>query len=158
MAWGNLNMAWWLGDCSLIINRISLQSKTSMNVLGVIFDSKLNWIDQVTNTINKTNGALLCIKQIKFYFTPLELKQLITTNVYSILYYNAEIWNIPTLHPRQKNLLMITSANALKICTPAYHDRMSFTTLHSIIEPHQIKCVNTNMLYFYTNLLTRRFH
>ena len=42
--------------------------------------------------------------------------------------------NIPTLHHthRQKQLLLKTSANALKICTPTYHDRMSYLELHSI--------------------------
>ena len=55
-----------------------------------------------------------------------------TSNVYSILYYNSEVWNIPTLHIRQKQLLLSTSANALKICTPEYHDRMSYARLHSL--------------------------
>ena len=48
------------------------------------------------------------------------------------MYYNSEIWNIPTLHYGQKQLLLSSSANALKICTPQYHDRMSYRELHSI--------------------------
>ena len=35
-------------NCGLNINGATVHSKTSMNVLGIIFDSKLNWIDQVT--------------------------------------------------------------------------------------------------------------
>ena len=76
------------GNCSRDINGGILQNKTSMNVFGVVFDSKLNWIDQVLNVISKTSRAIHFIKQIKNYFTPLKLKQLITLNVYSILYYN----------------------------------------------------------------------
>ena len=67
-----------------------------MNVLGVIFDSRLNWNEQIARTVNKTNSAIHCISQIKYYFTPVELLQIITSNVYSVLYYNSEIWNIPT--------------------------------------------------------------
>ena len=48
------------------------------------------------------------------------------------MYYNSEIWNIPSLHLAQKQLLMSTLANALKICTPEYHDRMSYLDLHSL--------------------------
>ena len=69
----------------------------------------------MANTINKTTRAMHCIKQIKQYFSPSELKLLITSNVHSILYYNSEIWNIPTLHHRQKQLLWSASANALKL-------------------------------------------
>ena len=39
-----------------------------MIVLGVIFDSKLNWNDQIANTISKTNGAMHRIIQIKNIF------------------------------------------------------------------------------------------
>ena len=103
-----------------------------MNVLGVVFNPRLNWADHISNAIRKTNRALYCIKQIKIYFTPSELNQLITSNVYSILYYNSEIWNIPTLGQAQKQLLLSASANVLKICTPSYHDRMSYLELDSI--------------------------
>ena len=61
-----------------------------------------------------------------------ELTHLITSNFYSILYYNAEIWNIPTLSTSLQQRLLSVSASALKICTPSYHDRMSFLELHRI--------------------------
>ena len=38
------------------------------------------------------------------------------------------VWQIPTLKPYLKNLLLSTSANALKLCTPNF---TSFTELHS---------------------------
>ena len=117
---------------SFSLNGVTLHCKNNMNVLGIIFDSQLNWNQQVANTVTKTNRAIHCIKQIKTYFTKNELQQLVTSNVYSILYYNSEVWNIPTLHIRQKQLLLSTSANALKICTPEYHDRMSYARLHSL--------------------------
>ena len=120
------------GNVIVEVKSIQIKSKQNMNVLGIIFDWKLNWNDQVASVINKTNTALHCIRLIKFYFNPTELQQLITSNVYSIMYYNSEIWNIPTLQYAQKQLLLSTSANALKVCTPSYHDRMSYSELHSI--------------------------
>ena len=47
-----------------------------------------------------------------------------------ILYYNSEIWHIPTLKPYLKNLLLSTSANALKLCTPNYTPMLFFIDLH----------------------------
>ena len=69
-----------------------------MNVLGVIFDSRLKWNDQVSHAISKSNSALHCIRLIKQYFKAEELSQIITSLFYSVLYYNSEIWNIPTIH------------------------------------------------------------
>ena len=117
---------------AITINNEILHSKPNMNVTGEIFDSKLNWADHVLNAISKTNKALHCIRQIKHYFTPKEVEDLFTSNVFSVLYYNAEIWIIPSLNHRLKQLLMSTSANALKICTPSYHNRMSYIELHAL--------------------------
>ena len=52
---------------------------------------------------------------IKRYFNKSELKQLLTANFYSVLYYNAEIWLIPSLHANLKRHLMSCSAQALKL-------------------------------------------
>ena len=101
-------------------------------VLGVMFDSKLNWNDHIAKAISKSNSALHCIRLIKHYINNEELAQLITSNFYSILYYNAEIWNIPTLSTTLQQRLLSVLASALKICTPSYHDRMSFLELHRI--------------------------
>ena len=122
-------------DCRPItirINQIAIKSSNSMNVLGVQFDPKMNWSHQVTKCIKKAKTALHAIKLIKGYFTINELKQLITSNFYSILYYNSEIWHLPKLNPLLKNHLLAASATALKICTPSFNRSMSYITLHSI--------------------------
>ena len=79
---------------TLTLNGISLKTKSSMNVLGVLFDSKLSWGDQVNKTINKAKKTLHAINLIKKYFTNDELKSLLTSNYYSVLYYNSEIWQL----------------------------------------------------------------
>ena len=105
-----------------------------MNVLGVTFDSKLQWGDHISSTVKKANTALHAIRLIKHYFTPTELRSLITSNFYSILFYNAEIWLLPKLNKILKSTLLSASANALKICTPYYDYTMSYDLLHTINE------------------------
>ena len=98
-----------------------------------------------------------CIRQIKYYFNPNELLQIITSNVYSIMYYNSEIWNIPTLHCEAKQKLLSISANALKICTPTYHDRMSHLELHTLNKratPDQM-CVYKQAMVLYKLIETQ---
>jgi hypothetical protein len=78
-------------DCRpirLTLNGTQIVSMSSMNVLGVVFDSRLQWAQQVANSVSKANKALCAIRYIRRYFTTKELLGLITSNYYSILYYN----------------------------------------------------------------------
>jgi hypothetical protein len=80
----------WLGDSGLLVNKskteiclfykqdavpvrvriqnIPVETKKSMNVLGVIFDSRLCWSDHVTSAVNSANGSLNAIKIIRNFF------------------------------------------------------------------------------------------
>jgi hypothetical protein len=91
--------------------------------------SKLQWSKQVANVVKKSTRALHAIRLIRPYFSFSELRSLITSNFYSILYYNSEVWHLPTLNPVSKNHLLAASANALKLCTPNYDRTMSFETI-----------------------------
>ena len=83
-----------------MINNFEIKSKLQINVLGVFFDSKLQWQPQVENIIKKLNMARYAISLIRKYFDRNELNKLLMANFYSILYYNCDIWLIPTLKPR----------------------------------------------------------
>jgi hypothetical protein len=120
-------------DCPKITIRLNLKtvsSNASMNVLGITFDSKLQWSQQVANVVKKSAKALHAIRLIRPFFCFHELRSLITSNFYSVLYYNSEVWHLPNLNPVSKNHLLSASANALKLCTPNYNRMMSFETLH----------------------------
>ena len=117
---------------TLTLNDAIIRSTPQIKVLGIIFDSKLQWKEQISNAIKKSDRALQAIKIIKKYFTPSEIKTLLTANYYSILYYNSEIWHLPNLSPYLRNLLLSKSANALKLCTPTYNLSMSHLKLHEI--------------------------
>jgi hypothetical protein len=53
---------------TLTLQDAVIKSKKSMNVLGVTFDSKLNWSIQTANAINKANKSLFAIKAISKFF------------------------------------------------------------------------------------------
>ena len=117
---------------TLTINTFQIKSKTQINVLGVIFDTKLKWHAQVENAIKKANKAKYAISLIKRYFTKQELNNLLTSNFFSILYYNADIWLIPSLKPQLMQQLLSTSSSALRMITLNYDYTISFIQLHSI--------------------------
>ena len=82
---------------TIIFSNKNLTSKSYMNVLGVTFDSKLNWQIQVPSAITKNKSSFHAIKLISKYFKKYENLQLLTSNFYLVLYYNSEIWHLPTL-------------------------------------------------------------
>ena len=49
----------------IYVNNNMIKSKSEMNVLGVLFDSKLIWANHVSKQINKANKAVHAIKLIR---------------------------------------------------------------------------------------------
>ena len=100
--------------------------------LGVQFDCKLSWNDQISQIINKAKKTLHAINLIKEYFNTTELKQLLTSNYYSVLFYNSEIWHLPTLGPQLKQKLLSASANAIKLCITKLPPNTSHDAIHKL--------------------------
>ena len=112
------------------VNNNIIKSKDNMNVLGVIFDSKLTWAKHISTQINKSSRALHAIKLIRKYFNKNEILALLTSNFYSILFYNSEVWHLPTLKPPLKQLILSASANALKLSQSRPDAYESFINVH----------------------------
>ena len=89
----------WLRDSGLVVNEFKTEiclfhrndqplikvkvdgavitSKKSMNVLGVIFDSKLNWNLQVASSINKARKKLFALRLLRKFFTHDQMRVLL---------------------------------------------------------------------------------
>ena len=109
-------------------------SNKTINVLGVIFDTKLQWSDHVSHAIKRSMTALNAIRLIRKFFTKKELLSLVTSNFYSILYYNSEIWHLPILKSTLKQNLLSASAKALRVCNGTIDYNMSFIDLHKVCD------------------------
>ena len=95
----------------LNFNNTSGTSKNSMNVLGVTFDSKLNWQPQIQRAISNLKKALHAVHLIRKFLKKDELLKIVTSNYYSIRYFNTGIWLLATLcHNSKKNLLSALAA------------------------------------------------
>ena len=114
------------------LNNIRITSCKTMNVLGVIFDQKLQWSEHIAHAISKANKSLVALRMIKKYFTTKELLQLITSNFYSILYYNSELWHVHSLKNGLKQKLLSSSAKAIKMCVKYCTRDISFINIHRI--------------------------
>jgi hypothetical protein len=142
-------------DGSLSIDNNLIASKNEINVLGITFDSKLQWSSQVSRAIRGANNALQAIKLIRKYFTTPEIVQLLTSNFYSRFYYGSEIWHIPTLNRNCKKMLLSASANALKLCNTFYDPSVSYVDLHIL---HKRALPSKFCLYRHCLLLHKVFN
>ena len=91
----------------------------------------MQWTTQVSMAISKSKRALHAIKLVKKYLTKNETKMLLTSNYYSILYYNSEIWLHQGLKARLKNQILSASSCAIKLLNSSRDIRISFNQLHT---------------------------
>ena len=82
--------------------------------MGLVFDSKLTWGPQVTNAPSKSAKALNALRLVVRFFSKKLLIQLGTSNFYSILYYNSQVWYINNLKQSLKNSILSASAKGSK--------------------------------------------
>ena len=94
-------------------------------------DRYCNEVLQV-RTYKELYNALNPVKYIKKFCNKAELLQLITSNFYSILCYNSEIWHLPSLNNSLKAKLMSASAKAIKVCMYYPDPMISFERIHAI--------------------------
>ena len=130
-----------------------IQFQTS-GVLGIMSASKMQWADHIAHCIKKSSKALTAIGLINNYFTTHELLQLVTSNFYSVLYYNSEIWHLQSLKTNLKQRLLSASSKAIKTCVSStvlmtYHLSESMKCLK---EPSLKICYYTDMHCCFTSL------
>lgn len=139
----------------LKIDNTEISSKKVINVLGMTFDSKLNWSQQVSRAIKSSNTSLQAIRMIRKYFTTSEIKTLLTSNYFSKLYYGSEVWQTPKLNANSKKQLLSASANAIKLCETHYNPEISYINLH---RKHDRALPNQFYMYRHSLLLFKLFN
>ena len=123
---------------------VKIKSLKSINVLGVVFCCKLNWQIHIAKAISKAKKALYALRLLKKYFANSEMRILLDTHFYSILYYNASIWLTPSLSSDLKQSLLSVSANVLRSCLMHEGFDISFENLH---RTHS-KCTPNQIMYY----------
>ena len=72
----------------LIIDDTEVTTSQTIIILSITFDIKLSWGPQVTNIISNEKRALNGLKLKRKLFDTRELLSIVTSNFYSVLYYN----------------------------------------------------------------------
>ena len=127
-----------MAPVTISVSGIEIKSKTTINVLGVLFDSKMQWSPHDYKVVLKANKALNAIKILGKFFKTNELIMFVTSNFFSILYYNSEVRQLTNLNQNSKHLLFVASLNALKSCLHYPRLPYSYLDLHKRATPDMI--------------------
>jgi len=112
-------------------NKHLITSKNKIKVLGVWFDNKLQWNDQITMITESARKLCFGLRKLQKYFKTNELLNIVTTIGFSKIYYGAPVWLSRNLHDINKRKLLRTSASLIKSCLGVgYWNQISFIDLH----------------------------
>lgn len=128
-------VSYFLGDHQLQLVNFFLD-------LGILLDTKLNFVSHINSTINKARGVLAFIKRWGKEFTdPYIIKQLYTSLVRPILEYGSIIWDphynvyIDKIESIQKQFLLFCLRNLHwnpGVNLPAYTSRLALIKLPTL--------------------------
>ena len=79
-------------DFNLCIDGQTITPRDTMKVLGVLFDKKMSWQQQVDSALLKTNRTFHGLRKIRQHLTTKQANHTITAYYFSVLYYGAECW------------------------------------------------------------------
>jgi hypothetical protein len=94
---------------------MTVRTKGTIKVLGIMMDTTLTWYEQVNNAVNNVQSKIHAIRKIQRFFLEDELLQLIKTYCYPSLYYASSIWLNPSLSVKLKAKLFSSSGKILSI-------------------------------------------
>ena len=90
----------------------------------------------------------LCTSHATQIFNDQEMRLLLDSNFYSVLYYNSVLWLTPGLSAVLQQSLLSISANALRSCMLSFNSEISFENIHKKCK----KCKPTQIMFYQTSL------
>ena len=100
-----------------------------MRTIDLIHDLE-NWRSRPLDHHRPTSRSLCALRLLRRYLNPTVMKMLLTSNYYSSLYYNSEIWLSNNLKHDLKQSLLSASANVIRSCVPLRNRFISFEAIH----------------------------
>lgn len=117
---------------TLEINKVKVESKREMKVLGLVFDSRLKWTTQIEKAIKNSRISGHGLRYLSRYFTNDELVTVVKSQVYSSIYYNCEVWLIPSLNKKLKKRLRSAITGCLKSAFGLWSWPLNSSDIHEI--------------------------
>ncbi len=113
-------------SANIKVKDIMVNSSSTLKVLGIVFDNRLQWDKQVEKVTRETRRSLQGLKIIKRHLSEQELLTLVTSLCFFKLCYGSQVWLLPTLKETLYSKLFSQSGQCLTIC----NKELSYINLH----------------------------
>lgn len=117
---------------SLNLKGTKINSKPSMKILGIIFDSQLTWDKHVEKVIKAAKTSCYGLNHLRKFFTQEEMINIATALAYSKLYYGSLVWLGPMTHRLYKKRLKAASVGIIRSALNLYEWNLSYDDLHEV--------------------------
>jgi hypothetical protein len=114
------------------MNGQEIKSRRTMKVLGINFDNNMSWTTQTDKAIKKVHMISSTMKYLRKYFEGDELLKVLKNQLFSSVYYGAEVWLIPTIHKSIKRRLLSASAGLVRATYGLFGWPISNQDLHTM--------------------------
>jgi len=135
-----------MDQCSLSVNGTIVNHKPTMKVLGLTFDSHLNWNAHLDKIKQKARFSLHKMKFLRKYLDQSQMKKVITSHFFGTIYYGAPIWMTEVSSSRVWNTLNVLHYKALRTVCSDFRKLKSRRELDTIVKrarPHEwMKYIN----------------
>ena len=114
----------------------------------------MNCSSHIAKFITKAKKALYAVRILKKFFNQVQMRTLLYSFFYSVLYYNSVIWLSPQINSQMKRTLLSVSANALRSCLMYNNAEMSFIRIYEICK----KCTPSQIMLYQRSLQLHKWN
>ena len=106
------------------VNGENIFTVHEMKALGVIFNENLTWSNHIKKRVNSCKSTLFGLKTIRKYYKKEEFTTLVTSYLYSKLYYCGEVWLNVTINKIDWNRIERINRAAMRLIEQDYEHKI----------------------------------
>jgi len=118
----------------ICVNGTDITAKPVMKILGVLFDQNLGWTSHIEKVKQKARYVLLKMRYLRRYLDAAEMKKVITSHFFGLIYYASPVWLTEIMNSRIWSILNVLHYKALRIVCADFKRRKSRRELDATVE------------------------
>jgi len=114
------------------VKGMAVETKETMKALGITIDKGLTWAQHINNLKKRVMSIIGGVRMIRNKLTKQQTTNVVTAQVFSILYYACILWLSPTLNRKSFHTIERLHYRALRLIIRDYRQRVSRSEINVI--------------------------
>jgi hypothetical protein len=117
---------------TIVLDNIQITTTNTIKILGIIFDSRLDWTAYILHATTKARRTMQAIRILRKFFNIDELLQIAKAKVLCQMYYGSEIWLGPQSKEVSKKQIRTISTTCIRLCVGDFERAFNTDELHNL--------------------------